>query len=223
MIQKPENRQSLSAKFRAKRAGFLSNLLELNSLKSLKLLDVGGTESYWELNLPYIKNGLIESIDIVNLPPIEPSSKKLHGVQCEIYGANALDLTSLRLGKYDFVFSNSVIEHVGALRDQKVMAESISKLADFYLVQTPSYSFPIEPHFYFPLFHVLPLCLRSMLHRNFNLGFMSKENDYLESRIACEETRLLRKRELQEVFPEATLISEKVGPLVKSWMATNLK
>ena len=223
MIQKPENKQSLSASFRAKRAKLLSDLLESNSLSTLKVLDVGGTESYWNLNLPHIKRGLIESIDIVNLPPVPSSSKLVHGVQCEIYGANALDLSSLRLKEYDFVFSNSVIEHVGALRDQKIMAEGICSLAKYHLVQTPSYGFPLEPHFYFPLFHVLPLWLRATLHRKFNLGFMMKEEDYLKSRIVCEETRLMRKRELQAVFPQSTLLSEKVGPLVKSWMATNLK
>ena len=53
---------------------------------------------------------------------------------------------------FDAVFSNSVIEHVGTFEDQKMMANEVIRVTNFYFIQTPNLYFPIEPHFLVPFF-----------------------------------------------------------------------
>ncbi|HEX3871358.1 MAG TPA: hypothetical protein VHV77_13025, partial [Pirellulales bacterium] len=123
---------------------------------------------------------------------------------------------------YDFIFSNSVIEHVGNLRSQHQMAKVIEEVGTYYWVQTPAKSFPLEPHFYFPFFAYLPLGVRTFLYRNMKLGFMGKEREWLKAKMACEETRLLTKKEFEALFSSCRIIREKVLSLTKSYIATNM-
>ena len=51
---------------------------------------------------------------------------------------------------------------------------------------------------------------------------MGREPNWLEARIACENTRLLSLRELESLFPGSRILPERVFGLTKSWMITNL-
>ena len=92
-------------------------------------------------------------------------------------------------------------------------------MAEGYFIQTPYRYFVLEPHFHFPIWQVLPLWLRTALHRRFNLGYVEAERDYLAARIEIEQIRLLSCREYHELFPDANIRREKIGPLVKSLIA----
>ena len=71
---------------------------------------------------------------------------------------DACDLPSaLRGQRFDLVFSNSVIEHVGGHSRRAAFADSVHALSDHHWVQTPYRYFPLEPHFLFPGFQFLPL------------------------------------------------------------------
>jgi hypothetical protein len=120
------------------------------------------------------------------------------------------------------VFSNLVIEKVGNLRAQLEMARHVRALGTYWWVQTPARSFPVEPHFYFPLFPYLPLGLRTALYQNLKLGFMGQEPDWLKARMACEETRLLTRRELQAIFENCRIVDQRLYGLLKSRTATNM-
>jgi len=222
MKSDPAKTNSISANARKKRTLYFNDLLGKCSVSNAKVLDLGGSESYWKSNLQYIDKNRIKSIDIVNLPPVEKKVKTINDVEVFIYGGNALDEKTLQMKSYDLVFSNSVIEHVGNLRDQKQMANIISNQGQKYWVQTPAKKFPLEPHFYFPFFQYLPLSIKTFLHRHFNLGFMKKQPDWLSARIECECTRLLTKREFSRLFPDGEILFEKFFGFTKSIIVTNL-
>lgn len=216
------NTKSYSSNFRAKRIKLLSSLLEKRNLKNITILDVGGTINYWEMNLKYIAEGLIAEIDVINLPEQEQTEINLRGSTIRSYTGDALDQSTFRKRSYDLIHSNSVIEHVGNLSAQKKMADSIVNHNAFFWIQTPAKSFPLEPHFYMLFFAYLPLSIRAFLLRKFDLGFHKKEPKWLQSRITCDETRLLSRKEYTHLFMGAQIIPERVLFLTKSYIATNL-
>src|ERR1700724_3524101 len=62
-------------------------------------------------------------------------------------------------GEFDLVYSSSVIEHVPRARRAAFAAE-IRRVGSGWLVQTPAFSFPVEPHSLLPAAHWLPARLR---------------------------------------------------------------
>ena len=131
---------------------------------------------------------------------------------------DARDLSRFRDREFDVVFSNSVIEHVGDYADQRRMADEIRRIGKRYFLQTPNRHFPIEPHFLFPFFQFLPLCTQVWLVSHLSLGWHRKVIDRQEAVQMVASIRLLTRREMQELFPEATLVEEKFGGLTKSFI-----
>lgn len=186
------------------------------------MLDIGGTIDYWEMNAEYVPHGLIRNIDIVNLPPVRETTKRIDGLTLCAYAGDAMDRSTLRQKAYDVVYSNSVIEHVGNLRSQQHMAAIVQDIGRYYWIQTPARSFPIEPHSCFPFFQYLPFSVKTFLHQRFTIGFMGKEKDWLKARINCEGTRLLTEREFRTIFEGCKIVKERVFGICKSYMATNM-
>src|SRR3954452_9122302 len=62
-------------------------------------------------------------------------------------------------GAFDLAYSSSVVEHVEPARRAAYAAE-IRRVARGWFVQTPAWSFPIEPHALLPFAHWLPAALR---------------------------------------------------------------
>jgi hypothetical protein len=218
----PDDPNSWSSKARARRCRLFVECMQRAGVKQASILDIGGTVEYWRMNARFIPEGLIRRVEVVNLPPIQESRHVINGIEVVGYEGNALDSSTLRQEHYDVVFSNSVIEHVGNLRAQLHMATIVRGRGDYYFVQTPAKSFPIEPHFYFPFFPYLPLSWRTWLHKHLPLGFMGRNDDWLSARMACEETRLLTESEFQAIFKGGRLLKERVLGLCKSYMMTNL-
>lgn len=108
--------------------------------------------------------------------------------------------------EFDLAYCSSVIEHV-APADRPAFAAEVARVARGFFVQTPAFSFPVEPHALLPFAHWLPVSLR---RRYWHLGAAS----------SWEDISLLRRGELQALFPGATIHAEKLGPLTKSWVAT---
>ncbi|HTA35498.1 MAG TPA: class I SAM-dependent methyltransferase [Solirubrobacteraceae bacterium] len=104
--------------------------------------------------------------------------------------------------EFDLVYCSSVIEHVPPPR-REAFAGELRRVARGWFVQTPAFSFPIEPHALLPFAHWLPVALRKRYWRYGAAG-------------EWEQISLLRKAELERLFGRA--LPERVGPLVKSWV-----
>jgi SAM-dependent methyltransferase len=106
-------------------------------------------------------------------------------------------------GEFDLAYSSSVIEHLAPERRAAFAAE-LKRVARGWFVQTPAWSFPIEPHSLLPAAHWLPATVRRPYWR---LGVAG----------TWEDVSLLRRSEFEALFGPA--LAERFGPLVKSWIA----
>lgn len=106
---------------------------------------------------------------------------------------------------FDLAYSSSVVEHVAPAR-REAFAGEVRRVGRGWWVQTPAFGFPVEPHAVLPFAHWLPARARRAYWR---LG---------ASAIWEPDLRLLRRAELEALFG-ATVIAERLGPLVKSWIA----
>jgi hypothetical protein len=107
---------------------------------------------------------------------------------------------------------------VGKWEDQRKFAHEVKRISAKYFIQTPNYFFPFEPHFLTIGFQYLPVKLRAILIRHFNLGWFNKTKDYRASLEIVKSVRLLRRSEIKKLFPKATIVSEKFLGLTKSFM-----
>ncbi|MBW3607833.1 MAG: class I SAM-dependent methyltransferase [Actinobacteria bacterium] len=105
--------------------------------------------------------------------------------------------------EFDLAYCSSVIEHI-APADRAAFAAEVRRVARGWYVQTPAFSFPVEPHALLPFAHWLPVRLRRAYWR---LGVAGE----------WERIELLRRAEMTELFGEP--VAERAGPLVKSWIS----
>lgn len=105
---------------------------------------------------------------------------------------------------FDLAYSSSVVEHVEPERRAAFAAE-VKRVARGWFVQTPAWSFPIEPHALLPFAHWLAPTLRRPYWRVGAAG-------------SWEDIHLLRRAELAALFGEP-ILAERFGGLVKSWIA----
>ena len=104
--------------------------------------------------------------------------------------------------EFDLVYCSSVIEHVPPARREAFAAE-LRRVGRGWFVQTPAFSFPIEPHALLPGAHWLPPALRKRYWRYGAAG-------------EWEDISLLHRAELERLFGPA--LAERFGPLAKSWV-----
>jgi 2-polyprenyl-3-methyl-5-hydroxy-6-metoxy-1,4-benzoquinol methylase len=190
---------------------FLTPILAKKS--TISVLDVGGTVAFWE-RMEFANKDNIK-ITLLNLAKqnVGPGQN----VTCLV--GNGCDMANINDREFDVVFSNSVIEHVETFEKQRQMAREIQRVGSNYFVQTPNYWFPIEPHFLMIGFQYMPVKMRAFLIRRFSLGWFEKVADYNESLNVASSIRLLRRGEIEKLFPGATIIREKLCGLTKSFMA----
>jgi hypothetical protein len=121
--------------------------------------------------------------------------------------------------QFDVVFSNSVIEHLGTIEDQRRMAREVQRVADRHFVQTPNRYFPIEPHFLFPCFQFLPLRVQVWLLMHRRMGYYDRVDSRKSAAATARSIRLLDARELRALFPGSRILRERFFGITKSLMA----
>jgi methyltransferase family protein len=120
---------------------------------------------------------------------------------------------------FHIAYSNSVIEHVGHWEDQVAFANEIRRVAPRYFVQTPYKWFFIEPHLIAPFVHFLPRRIKRRLVRRCTIWGLVTKPDQRAVDAFLDYIRLLDKREMKTLFPEADIIEEKFFGLTKSLIA----
>lgn len=108
-------------------------------------------------------------------------------------------------GAFDLAYSSSVVEHLRPA-DRAAYAAELRRVAHGWWVQTPAFSFPVEPHALLPVAHWLPVALRKPYWR------LGAAGDW-------EDIALLRHDELAALLPGSQIVAERFGPLAKSWIA----
>lgn len=178
--------------------------------KPLHILDVGGTNQYWE------RRGWAGQTDVwittLNLASEEQRHKNIQPLT-----GNAINLSQFADRSFDLVFSNSVIEHLFTFTNQRRMALEVQRVGKAIWIQTPNFWFPIEPHFHVPGWQWMPVGLRVAMLRRYTCGWHGPCTDPVRARELVEEVRLLTAKELRAIFPGATFIPEWFCGLVKSW------
>lgn len=211
------NPRSLATTLRARRSIHIRRLVEQAIAENdhCTIVDLGGTENYWR-RLDWLTS--VEdriAVTLVNMDDADgtgaPPFRHVRG--------DATDPALLREQSFDICHSNSVIEHVGNLSRKKAFAANVARLGRAYVVQTPNYWFPIEPHFFCPLIHWLPKPLQIFLLMHLSLGWSHRPNTLDEAIERLESIDLLTIKLFRSLFPDATIVRERIVFMTKSFMA----
>lgn len=215
-----DNPNSLGSRLRAKRIGPLLAIIDQAYLRHghVKLIDVGGTQRYWNIVPSEYLDERRVSITLVNLGTVgqiasHPRFTLVQGDGC--------DLSAYDDGTFHVAHSNSVIEHVGGELRAAKFAHELKRIAEHYFIQTPDFWCPLEPHCMTPLFHWLPYRLRTWLVQRVALGHWPRARNNAEAHALVDSAQLLTRGELQALLPEARIIRERVVGLPKSLIAVN--
>jgi hypothetical protein len=199
-----QNPTSAAAKARARRWAIL--LRRFPEFADMRVLDLGGTPTSWE-TAPVMPARL----QIVNLRPYDDE-------RCVV--GDACNPPPGSITGFDLVFSNSVIEHVGGYQRRRAMAAVVAGPAPHHWIQTPARTFPIEPHWLFPLFQFLPVRARVAVAQKWHhSAFADARDDRMKMTEAVLSIELIGMTEMRYLFSGSDIIRERFAGLTKSIIA----
>lgn len=192
-----------SARTRRKRMQEFVDLMGLR--QGMSVLDLGGQPMIWDSVAPRL------DITILNLPGVADRHTISHHAIRYVEG-DACDVTGFVERQFDIVFSNSVIEHVGPSEKQRAFAREVRRLGKSYWVQTPSIWFPIEAHCGMPFWWFYPSRVRRFCIERWRQKLPGWTR-------MVEETRVLKKDDFEQLFPDAAICTETFFLIPKSYIA----
>lgn len=182
--------------------------------RPLRVLDVGGTQEFWE-KMAFVSDDVQITVYNLSITPISyPGLISMVG--------DARNMREFADKEFDLVFSNSVIEHVGDISQQRQMAQEVQRVGKRYWVQTPNRSFPIEPHVLLPLFQFFPFGLKVFILTHYRSPWGWKIASEQEAKNYVRAIRLLTEKELRDLFPGAKIYKEKFFGLTKSFVVSGV-
>lgn len=174
------------------------------------VLDVGGTASWWKEDFP-----ANVKISIVNIDDDHRQEVTESGFRFYKADGRALPFADK---EFRLTFSNSVIEHVGDLNDQKRFASEAMRCGQKLYLQTPNKWFLVEPHLITAFIHWLPFKIARRLLRRFSIwGLVAKPSQQQIDEF-LRTTRLLTRSEITNIFPGAQIKEEKFLGMTKSFI-----
>jgi hypothetical protein len=195
-----------SKRFRERRMQLFSDFAS-RIPKPATLLDIGGTVDFWRGRIP---EGC--SLTIINLFDQQPVQGE------EVLVGDGCDLARFENNSFDCVFSNSVLCLVGERARQSQMAGEIRRVARRYFVQTPNHNFPLDWRTLVPFFHWLPPSVQAWCFQRMPVGRYKKVHDADVALELATRVRDVTRSELRSLFPDGTIVSERLFGLTKSFM-----
>jgi hypothetical protein len=203
----PDRPGSLTHRFRETRNEEFKR--RFPSLENMSVLDLGGTAISWRVL------GLRpERVTLVNMDEAgdPPESWIEHVREDACVGG---------FGKYDLVFSNSLMEHLGGHARRQRFAEVVRESAPSWWVQTPYRYFPIEPHWIFPFFQFLPFATRVAVTRHWPTLHVGATPGRAEAAELVASVELISGTEMRTYFPESDIWFERIAGVPKSMVAVS--
>jgi hypothetical protein len=213
-------------------------LARFPELSEMRVLDIGGEIRGW-VQAPVRPAALVmlNTAAVVDMEQDVPWATRVTGDGCA-------PPASLDGEKFDLVYCNSVIEHVGGHQRRVELADTIHRLAPHHWVQTPYRYFPIEAHSLAPGLQFLPPRMQVSVLRHWPLGssrnvcgewpqpaagraIYPPENGqalanlvpYYAASVAFS-VELLSRTEMKWLFPSSGIIAERVLGVPKSIIAS---
>jgi hypothetical protein len=205
------NNDSWSERRRAQRWAWLFNTFP--DLDQMSVVDLGGDPSTWEHSPVHPKH-----VHVVNIEPLRSDVPDW----LEVDYADACALPErIAERRYDLVFSNSVLEHVGGHERRLRFAEAVHTLAPAHWVQTPYRYFPVEPHWIAPAMQFLPVRARVTVARRWPLAHV-RSTGIRDALDGVLWTELVDRTQMRYYFPDSAIRSERFAGLTKSLVAVKL-
>ncbi|MFE9643705.1 class I SAM-dependent methyltransferase [Streptomyces sp. NPDC006365] len=202
---------TLAHKARAKRWDELLRCFP--DLGDMHVLDLGGTPVAWR-HAPVRPAHVVT----VNLDP-RTARQAEPGITSVVGDACSLSLPGhLSTKRFDLVYSNSVLEHVGGHYRRKQFADMVHAHAGHHWVQTPYRYFPVEPHWLFPGMHWLPFRARVAISQHWPHGHIQRAERAQATR-DVQEVELVSATEMRSYFPGSSIWFERFVGLPKSLVA----
>ncbi|NBM16482.1 class I SAM-dependent methyltransferase [Streptomyces sp. GC420] len=208
-IADPAKAGSLAHSARAKR--WTELLRNFPDLAEMRVLDLGGTPRSWRLSPVRPVQVVTVNLDPDTVHDEEP------GITPVLVDACRLP-EELRREKFDLVYSNSLMEHVGGHYRRQEFAETVHAQGDHHWVQTPYRYFPVEPHWLFPGLQWLPFRVRVAISQRWPHGHVPC-GDRTQATRDVQEVELLTATEMHSYFPNSEIWFERIAGIPKSLVA----
>jgi hypothetical protein len=180
--------------------------------RRMAILDVGGLPALNGVPGFWRDHSGEFDITLLNLPGSYARYSKGELAPYRLIEADACTYQGLTQ-RYDILFSNSVVEHVGSSRRQEQFAKFVLAAADNFWIQTPSPLFPIEAHCDTPFWWNLPLEIRKRRIQRWRRS----GREFLARQMAS--TRPIHAKRLRQLFPGCELLTEHLLFFPKSQIA----
>lgn len=180
-----------------------------------RILDLGGSQHFWA-NMPVDLSR--KSVVIYNISHTETAAQQQGAaaqIPIKLYDGNRLPEAN---GSFDVVVCNSVLEHVPREHRPNLVSE-MQRVGKRILLQTPAFAFPVEPHFIFPMLHWMPRFIGRQLVLISPWFWLSRPG-IAHARAYFDEIYLPTRRDIDQLFPSATVRCERVAGLVKSYVVS---
>lgn len=203
--------QRLRQYTRAQRHKLFDDFMK-HSTGPIRLVDLGGTVSFWEnwglARQPQLAVTIVNDHhqdkthehDAITLPNLA----RLH--------ADVMSLTAADLAAYDVIFSNSLIEHLPSQQAQRQLAQAIIDSGRPYFMQTPNKLSPVDPHFprpYVPFFAAYPRPLQARLLSWSALGSGEAAPSFEAALVRLTNYHPLTRGDVRQLFPQARVVMER--------------
>jgi hypothetical protein len=199
-------------------------ILRLVPCSRLKIIDLGGTVSFWE-DWWQVTDGDRLDITLINNHVMDVSARGRRS-KCSFISDLNQDATSLRVAdfqRFDLVFSNGFLEHLPGRGAQASLAAAIVASAVPYFIEVPNKYSPVDSHFPYgpPFFAAYPKSMRIRLCTWSSFGSGWRAPSLAAARQAAQFYHPLSLRDMRRFFPTATLTVERPFLIPMSILASS--